>query len=91
MCIIVVAGANNQTTRSLRLSFPRDRGGERSFRSRLKNVFLSRGRETYFYIYIKRGLTFHSRFRKEASTVSSSLHHEISIPERGTCSHNAGA
>lgn len=52
-CIIIVAtGANNQATRSLRLSFPRDRGGERSFRSRLKNVFLSRGRETYFYIYI---------------------------------------
>lgn len=94
-CIIVVAGANNQATRSLRLSFPRDRGGERSFRSKLKNVFLSRGRETYFYIYIyKKGpdVSFsNTRFRKEASTVSSSLHHEISIPERGTCSHNAGA
>lgn len=93
-CIIIVAaGANNQATRSLRLSFPRDRGGERSFRSRLKNVFLSRGRETYLYIY-KKGpdVSFsNTRFRKEASTVSSSLHHEISIPERGTCSHNAGA
>lgn len=94
-CIIIVAaGANNRATRSLRLSFPRDRGGERSFRSRLKNVFLSRGqRDVFLYIYIKRpDVSFsNTRFRKEASTVSSSLHHEISIPERGTCSHNAGA
>lgn len=50
-------------------------------------------RRIFIYIYIKRpDVSFsNTRFRKEASTVSSSLHHEISIPERGTCSHNAGA